>query len=310
MSIQPIKNSQNAKPFLKWAGGKGQLLQRFQELYPEELLQNKIANYYEPFLGSGAVFFDLVQRFSIKSAYLCDINEDLILTYKVIQLHINELVEELSKLSKSYLKLDKQQRHDFFYERRKLFNEQKVKIDFEKYSHIWIQRAATIIFLNRTCYNGLYRVNLKGEFNAPFGRYENPTICDETNLFAVSKLLAIAEIRKANYSEVLHHVKNNSFVYFDPPYRPISKTSNFKSYSNSVFTDDEQRKLAHIFDKLDTKGIKVMLSNSDPKNIDPNDQFFDTIYNKYNIIRIPARRLINSNASKRGQVNEIVVTNY
>lgn len=299
-----------ARPFLKWAGGKGQLLDIFQKLYPKQLKQKKIKTYYEPFLGSGAVFFDLAQNYDIESAYLYDINEELILTYKVIQKDVSKLLDFLHRYQKNYLRLNKKQRQDFYYDQRTNYNLQRFNIDYDKYSEQWFPRAAQLIFLNRTCFNGLYRVNSKGEFNSPVGDYENPTICDEQNLIAVHQVLQIAEIKKADFRQVVADLKEKSFVYFDPPYRPISKTANFKSYSKHDFSDKDQIELSMLFKELDKKGIKLMLSNSDPKNINPADNFFEEIYSEYNILRIPAKRMINSNPTKRGAINEIVVTNY
>ncbi|WP_298299161.1 Dam family site-specific DNA-(adenine-N6)-methyltransferase [Hydrotalea sp.] len=300
----------NAKPFLKWAGGKGQLLQKFQDIYPQQLKQGEIKNYYEPFLGSGAVFFDIVQNFEIENAYLYDVNEELILTYKVIQQDVSKLIDFLYRYQKIYYKLDKKQREEYFYEQRTNYNLQRFNTDYEKYSEQWIARAAQFIFLNRTCFNGLYRVNSKGAFNTPVGDYQKPSICDEYNLLAVSKILELATIQKADFKQVKKDLKTNSFVYFDPPYRPISKTANFTAYSKNDFSDNEQTELSMLFAYIHTKGEYAMLSNSDPKNHDPSDHFFDELYKDFNIIRVPAKRMINSDASKRGKINEIVVTNY
>lgn len=310
--VEDLFNKYNvgAKPFLKWAGGKGQLLDRFRELYPKELKQKRIRTFYEPFVGSGAVFFDIAQNYEIESAYLYDINEELILTYKVIQKDVTKLLDFLHRYQKNYLKLDKKQRQEFFYDQRTNYNLQRFNIDYDKYSEQWFPRAAQLIFLNRTCFNGLYRVNSKGEFNSPAGNYDNPTICDEQNLLAVHQVLQIAEIKKADFRQVVADLKDKSFVYFDPPYRPISKTSNFKAYSKQDFSDNEQIELSKLFRELDKEGIKVMLSNSDPKNINPFDNFFDELYSDYNIFRVPAKRIINSDPTKRGKINEIVVTNY
>ncbi|MFV0392324.1 MAG: DNA adenine methylase [Paludibacteraceae bacterium] len=290
----------NARPFLKWAGGKGQLLNKFQDLYPNGLKQNKINNFYESFLGSGAVFFDIVQKYEIEYAYLYDINEELVLTYQVIQKDVSKLIDFMYRYEKNYLKLNKTQRQEFYYDQRTNYNLQRFNIDYNKYSENWFPRASQLIFLNKTCFNGLYTVNSKGEFNLPAGDYKNPTICDEQNLLAVSKVLQNAEIRKADFKEMIKDLKSNSFVYFDPPFRPISKTSNFKSYSKQGFEDNEQIQLANLFKYLNEEGSSVMLSNSDPKNLNPNDNFFDEIYSDFNIFRVPARRMINSNASKRG----------
>ena len=299
-----------ARPFLKWAGGKGQLLQKFQGLYPQQLKEKEIKNFYEPFLGSGAVFFDVAQHFEIKSAYLYDINEELILAYKVVQQDAPKLIDCLHQYQKAYLKLDKKKRSDYFYKQRTNYNQQRFSINYNKYSEYWIPRAAQLIFLNKTCFNGLFRVNSKGEFNTPSGDYKNPTICDENNLLAVAKVLSIASIKKADFRQVKKDLKKNAFVYFDPPYRPISKTASFTAYSKHGFADKEQAELKDLFKLIDSKGQYAMLSNSDPKNTDPKDNFFDDLYKEFNLTRVSARRMINSDATKRGSINEIVVTNY
>ena len=299
-----------AKPFLKWAGGKGQLLQKFQQLYPQQLKDNKIKNYYEPFLGSGAVYFDIVQNFAIEKAWLYDINPELVLTYNVVQKDAARLIDFLYRYQKEYLKLSAAQRQKYFYDQRTNYNLQRFNVDYDKYTDSWIARAAQFIFLNRTCFNGLYRVNSKGEFNTPAGKYDNPLICDEYNLLAAAKFLEPAIIKKADFRQIKRDLKANAFVYFDPPYRPISKTASFKAYSKNDFTDKEQTELADLFAAIDNKGSYVMLSNSDPKNNNPEDNFFDELYKDFHIVRVPARRMINSDASKRGSINEIVVTNY
>ena len=304
------KSASLAKPFLKWAGGKGQLLDKFVEFYPSELKNGNITNYYEPFIGGGAVFFEVAQQYNIQLAYLYDINEELILTWRVIQQDVLKLIEILDSFQKQYEKLDDEKQSEFYYEVRADFNRNLGRINYSKYSEHWILRAAQIIFMNRTCFNGLFRLNQKGEFNVPAGRYKNPRILDEQNLMKVSKLLEIAEIKNAGFEAVEHDLVENSFVYFDPPYRPISKTSDFTAYSKLKFEDNEQRQLAELFHRLHKKGIKQMLSNSDPKNNDPNDNFFDDIYRDFTISRIPARRMISSDASKRVAINEIIVTNY
>jgi len=298
------------KPFLKWAGGKGQLLNIFRDFYPDELKNGIITRYYEPFIGGGAVFFDVAQQYNIQSAVLYDINQELILTWRVIQQDVYQLIEGLDSFQKKYEKLDDEKQSEFYYNVRDDFNRNLHKINFSKYNDEWILRAAQIIFMNKTCFNGLFRLNQKGEFNVPAGRYKNPKILDEQNLVNVSKLLGIAEIKNAGFAAVEQDVKENSFVYFDPPYRPISKTSGFTAYSKFKFEDDEQRLLADLFHRLNQKGTRQMLSNSDPKNHDPNDNFFDEIYKDFNISRVPATRMINSNAAKRFAINEIIVTNY
>lgn len=299
-----------AKPFLKWAGGKGQLLEAFQKFYPIELREGKIETFCEPFVGGGAVFFDIAQKFSIKSALLCDNNEDLILTYLVIQKKVPNLIEKLDRFQNQYLKLNEEKRTEYYYQMRERFNAQKKSMNYSRISNKWIERAAQIIFLNRTCFNGLFRFNSKGEFNVPQGRYKNPKILDTENLLKVSQLLSVAEIQKADFREIKNRVNENTFVYYDPPYRPLNQTSSFTAYSKDAFGDPEQIALATLFSELNQKGVKQMLSNSDPKNHNPEDHFFDDLYKDFQIFRVPARRVINSSGDKRQAINEIVVTNY
>lgn len=298
------------KPFLKWAGGKTQLLDVFSHFYPNKLKENSIENYYEPFVGGGAVFFDIASKYNIKSAFLYDINDELILTYRVVQQDANKLVELLEKHQKKYEKLNEEKRAEYFYAIRQKFNSQLSSINFEAYSEKWITRAAQTIFLNKTCFNGLFRFNSKGEFNTPKGRYRNPKILDEETILKASELLRIAEIRKADFQQVEKDIRPHSFVYYDPPYRPLNKTSSFTSYSKNPFTDEEQTALASLFHRLNEKDVLQMLSNSDPKNTNPNDNFFDELYQNFHIFRVPAKRMINSNGEKRSAINEIIVTNY
>ncbi|MEO5685672.1 MAG: Dam family site-specific DNA-(adenine-N6)-methyltransferase [Chitinophagaceae bacterium] len=299
--IEPV----HVKPFLKWAGSKRQLLQQFINIYPTVLKNGHVRNYYEPFLGSGAVFFDIAQRYTIENAFLCDVNEELILTYKTVQARAEKLIEVLYKHEKKYLSLDTAHRQAYFYDQRASFNGHRFDSGFTEHNAKGIARAAQLIFLNRTCFNGLFRVNSKGEFNTPAGDYIKPSICDENNLLAASKLLARADIRIADYNQALKRVRVSAFVYFDPPYRPVSKTASFTAYSKAVFGDKEQRQLCKLFTRLDKKGTTLMLSNSDC-----NDAFFDNMYQGFHVMRVPAKRLINADPSKRGLVNEIVVTNY
>ncbi|GAB6283430.1 MAG: DNA adenine methylase [Ignavibacterium sp.] len=276
-----IVEQKYAKPFLKWAGGKTQLLDQFSMFFPKELKDGKIENYYEPFLGSGAVFFFIAQNYNIKNAYLSDINEDLIPTFNVVKRNVSALIEELKKLKDKYYRLEGIERESFYYKIRERYNKKKSKIDFSRrdgfpnnYSSLWINRAAQMIFLNKTCYNGLFRLNKKGEFNVPFGRYKNPGINDEENLLRVSEVLQIAKISLTDFEKVKEEIKGNFFIYFDPPYRPISKTANFTSYSKYDFKDEDQIRLAQLYKKLGLNGNKLMLSNSDPKNENSCDNFF------------------------------------
>lgn len=309
--VHSLKNEKETfltKPFLKWAGGKSQLLSQFKLLYPQALEQGEIKNYYEPFLGSGAVFFDIIQRYNVGNAWLYDANPNLILTYQCIQEHAQDLIEELIKIQTLYHKKTKDKQAEYFYTQRTAYNQQIGSTKKDK--DTLIKRAVQFIFLNRTCFNGLYRVNAKGEFNTPAGKYNNPLICDADNLMAVSALLQKALIKNTDYTALKKDLKNKSFIYFDPPYRPLNKTASFNSYAKEVFNDENQKQLASFFSFVTEKGALAMLSNSDPKNHDKRDDFFDKLYQSYFIKRIPARRLINANADKRGNINEIVVTNY
>ncbi|MBF0389406.1 MAG: Dam family site-specific DNA-(adenine-N6)-methyltransferase [Desulfamplus sp.] len=300
-----------AKPFLKWAGGKKQLLKQFENLYPDELKQGKIKKYIEPFVGGGAVFFEIIQKYNVSYSYISDINKNLILTYVVIQKKLFKLLETLEKYQKQYHNIEEEQRKPLFLSIREDFNSQKSKINYKKLSDKWILVAAQLIFLNKTCFNGLFRLNSKGEFNVPFGKYNNPNILDIDNLILVSKILQNTEIVIADYKSCFKVADEKTFIYFDPPYRPISKTANFTNYAGFEFTDREQIQLADFFKKLDTqKNAKLMLSNSDPKNENSDDSFFEKLYDGYNFHQVNANRMINCIGKNRGQINELVITNY
>lgn len=299
------------KPFLKWVGGKRQLLGDFKDLYPKELQNKKIDNYFEPFVGAGAVFFDIIANYDIKNAYLYDINEDLILTYKVVQKNVQKLISSLGKHSEIYKNLPKDKQKIYYYELRDKFNLERFNINYKMYSNAWIERAAQIIFLNKTCFNGLFRLNSSGEFNVPKGSYKNPLILDEKGLLSASKALQKATIKCVDFKKIRNDISlSSAFVYFDPPYRPISSTANFTNYSKFGFGDKEQLDLAKLFNKLNKMGHFLMLSNSDPKSIDKNDNFFDELYANFNIKRIVAKRIVNCDSTKRKSIKEIIVRNY
>ena len=309
-AVKP-KEKKQFRPFLKWAGGKTQLLEQFEKHYPHELKEGRIGRYVEPFLGSGAVFLDLVQRYKVGALFLSDYNAELILAYRVIQRDPERLIERLNEHQLRYQAAAEDEREGYFYKIRDGYNRQLASIDFARYSDRWITRAAHMIFLNKTCYNGLFRVNASGRFNVPFGRYKKPSICDAENIWGVSTLLQAAELRVAGFQECARFVTDDAFVYFDPPYRPLSATASFTSYSKAKFNDTHQRELAAFFTMLDAEnGAKLMLSNSDPTNTDPNDTFFDDLYAAHQIHRVRANRMINSNAAKRGKITELLVTNY
>jgi DNA adenine methylase len=299
------------KPFLKWAGGKSQLLKTLEKLYPDSLKKGECSHYIEPFMGGGAVYFDIIQKYPIKSSYLSDINPEIVIAYKVIQQSVDTLIEQLDELSTKYYALSQEKQKQFFYQIRDDYNLQRSEINFQSYSESWIKRSAMLIFLNKTCFNGLFRTNKRGSFNVPHGKYKNPKILNQDNLKAVSTALQIADIRLTDFEESLEAVKDNSFIYFDPPYRPLNKTSNFTAYSAFEFDDIQQRRLADFYKKLhNNHKTYLMLSNSDPKNEDPLDEFFDNLYQEFNIQRVLATRMINSNANKRGAIYELIITNY
>lgn len=273
------------KPFVKWVGGKRQLLKQFRDLglYPPENFDPVTNTYFEPFVGGGAVFFDLLPE----TAHLSDLNNELVVTYNVIKNDVENLIKSLKKH-----KLDKE-----YFLKIRAKNPEKLSD---------LNTASRFIYLNRTCFNGMYRVNSKGGFNVPFGKYTNPLICDEGNLRKASKALKNVEIKKQDYKEVLKKAKKGDFIYFDPPYYPISKTASFTSYTSESFLDKEQIELRDTFVELHKRGCFVMLSNSDTP-------FINKIYSEpkgLRITKVQAGRAINSDASKRGKITEVLVTNY
>lgn len=285
------------RPFLKWAGGKGQLLEEIDRRLPMILKTGEINTYIEPFVGGGAVFFYIAQRYEfIKKFYLFDINQDLIKCYNAIKENVDFLIEELKNLEGKFLRKDSSAQKDFYYRIRERFNCDK--------------DPAKLIFLNKTCYNGLYRVNRKSEFNVPFGYYKRPTICAADNLRIVSEVLQKADIICGDFKDSKAYIDRHSFMYLDPPYRPLSPTASFTSYSKDDFTEADQIILANFCKKIDAKGAKFLLSNSDPKNEDPTDSFFEDQYKEFTIDTVKATRLINCKASGRGQINELLITNY
>ena len=291
-----------AKPFLKWAGGKGQLINTFDTLFPKELVEGKINVYIEPFVGGGAILFHILQNYDIKKAYINDINKELINCYRCIKANVEQVIILLKQLEVDYF--NSNDKSEYFYNVRNRYNEIHLN------GHFDYEKCADFIFLNKTCFNGLYRVNSKGEFNVPNGKYKNPLICDADNLKLCSNLLQKVEISFGDYKSVMKFANEKSFIYFDPPYRPLIEKNSFVSYDKLGFNDDDQKELANNYKFLDSKKCLLMLSNSDPKNTDIDDNFFDEIYKGYAIQRVYAKRMINCQANKRGNVTEIVVTNY
>lgn len=298
-----------AAPVLKWAGGKGQLLPVLRERFPDALKNGQVRTYAEPFVGGGAVYFDLVQTYpNLERAFIYDVNPELIILYTVLKHDVDSLIGELGSIRDDYLPLEEEDRKAFFYRTRDAYNSD-IPRDLGGYNSTWIFRAAQTVFLNRTCFNGLFRVNSKGQFNVPFGRNGNPSILDEKRLRGASAALQLAEVRLGDFADVGNVADEDTFVYYDPPYRPISSTSSFNSYMKGPFNDDAQRRLAAHFRALDERGVKQLLSNSDPTNYGA-DPFFDDLYRGFVIERIEANRMINSKASKRGAIRELLIRNY
>ena len=292
------------KPFLKWAGGKGQLLKKIERYYP--FADGTITKYAEPFVGGGAVLFDILSKYNLKEVYISDINAELMNTYLIIRDDIDDLIKTLHAMQNEFIPLDTDRRKVYYIEKRERFNYLKINGN----ESINIEKAALMIFLNKTCFNGLFRVNKKGLFNVPMGSYKNPLICDENNLRAVSEKLQKVTIVCEDYKESANFIDKNTFVYFDPPYRPITNTASFTAYTENLFNDEEQINLARFVDDMHKKGAKVLISNSDPKNSNINDDFFDNIYSNYNIKRVNATRMINCNSEARGKIKELLINNF
>ena len=293
-----------AKPFLKWAGGKGQLLSQLSEHLPKRIGKEPFT-YIEPFVGGGAMLFYMLQHFgNIKKAVINDVNEDLILTYRIIKDDVETLIANLDRLEKDYLSItDQNGRSQIFYDVRERYN-QRIGDS--------VERASQLVFLNKTCFNGLYRVNRRGQFNVPFGKYANPTICNAKLLRADSKILQSAqvEICQGDYVQTMQHLDGLTFVYLDPPYRPLDATSSFTAYAKGDFNDDDQRALAGFCHQLNDAGCYWMESNADCSAKNPEDTFFEELYKDYRIERVYASRFINANPEKRGKLTELLIKNY
>lgn len=290
-----------AKPFVKWVGGKTQLINEIEKVLPNNLFACNNLTYIEPFVGGGAVLFWILQKYpNIKNAVINDINPDLITAYQTVKKSPNELINRLKQVQAEYLPLSEEKRKEYFLAKRSLFNTKKLDA---------IENTTLFIFLNRTCFNGLYRVNSKGLFNVPFGRYANPKICDEQTILADSELLQKVEILTGDFNETINHIGESNFFYLDPPYKPLSETSSFNSYAKEAFNDDEQIRLGNFCKQIDSLGHSFMLSNSDVKGKNPEDNFFDDLYINFDIRRVFATRMVNANVEKRGRLTELLITN-
>ena len=291
------------KPFVKWAGGKGQLIDQLDELLPSDLDKCRNLTYVEPFVGGGAMLFHMLAKYpNIEKAIINDLNQDLMITYREIKEHPEELIEALRKLHFEYKILSSEaKRRGMYLVKRELYNSKQTAP---------LETAALFIFLNRTCFNGLYRVNSKGAYNVPFGKAENPLICDEETIRADSEILQRVDILCGDFAAIVPNEKEENFFYFDPPYRPLTETSAFTAYSKGGFGDDQQIRLAQYTRQLNDKGCRWMLSNSDPHNIRKDDDFFDDLFVGFNIQRVSASRMINSKADGRGKITELLIRNY
>lgn len=291
------------RPFLKWAGGKGQLLTTFESLLPKELDEKEGWTYIEPFVGGGAMLFYMLERFPKMGKVVAnDINPLLINTYLAVRNDCEALIDRLKAWENVYKALStEEERKAMYLKMRQEFNASKEKDTAQ---------AARFIFLNKTCFNGLYRVNSKGLFNVPVGRYKHPTICPEETLRADSVALQRVEFHCGDFEKLANKAEAETFVYCDPPYRPLDATSNFNSYAREPFNDDEQKRLKCFADRLSREGAKVMLSNSDGRVRNPQESFFDDLYVDYHIERVLATRAVNAKADGRGKITELVIRNY
>ncbi len=298
-----------AKPFIKWVGGKSQLIPEITQRLPEYVKNGKPYIYVEPFSGSAAVALHLLDSGHPPSAIILnDINTDLVNLYKVVKSNPHELLAYLKTLQVEYDELeDKEAKQPYYYTKREEFNTREADD---------IKHAGLFIFLNRAGFNGLYRVNSKNKFNVPIGSYKKPNFVFEDIILQASKVLANVEIYNQSYEDTLSHLeqfnKSNlpAFFYFDPPYKPLSESSSFTSYSKDSFDDEDQEKLKSFCDSLHKKGYQWLLSNSDTSNLNDKKSFFDTLYSQYKIERVQAIRSINSKGSKRGKINELLIRNY
>lgn len=290
-----------ARPFIKWVGGKTQLLDEVSKSLPRDFATRQHITYVEPFVGGGAVMFWILQAYpNIERAIINDINPELICTYKVIKEEVESLITELQRIQAEYIPLSPESRKDYFMKKRALFNTKQINP---------VETAALFIFLNRTCFNGLYRVNSKGAFNVPHGKYANPRICDEENIRAASSVLQKVEILCGDFAQTGDYAGPNTLYYFDPPYKPITDTSSFTSYAKGGFDDAEQIRLRDFCDRISEAGSMFVASNSDPRDVNPEENFFDNIYQHFIIKRVSASRMINSDASGRGAISELMISN-
>lgn len=290
------------KPFVKWVGGKSQLVEQIEKMLPTDG-EKVLTKYAEPMVGGGALFFSILSKYDFEELYISDINAELINAYQAVKNDVDNLIAKLNEMQMLFLPMDENGRKYFYYTVRERFNSTTLTEETAT------EKAAQFIFLNKTCFNGLYRVNRKGQFNVPMGAYKNPTICDDENLRNIHEALQNVTIVCGDYSLSKSFIDKDTFVYLDPPYRPISETSAFTAYNSDAFDDEEQIRLSKFIDEINRSGAKIVLSNSDPKNVNEDDNFFDDLYKNYKINRVEASRAINSKGDKRGKINELLICN-
>lgn len=292
-----------AKPFIKWVGGKTQLLEQLDAQLPADFDNWEDATYIEPFVGGGAMLFYMLQRYpNIRHAVINDVNPDLTTCYRTVRDNPEELIASIMDIQNAYNSLQtEEERKDFFLSARKRYNEKNLGA---------IENTTKFFFLNRTCFNGLYRVNKKGLFNVPWGKYVNPQICDPVTIRKDSELLQRVEILTGDFEATFNHAQGHTLFYFDPPYRPLSDTSSFNDYVKESFNDDSQIRLKEYCDTIHEAGFRFMLSNSDCRGRNEEDNFFDVLYAAYEIERVWATRSVNANPNGRGRLTEILVHNY
>lgn len=291
-----------AKPFVKWAGGKGNLLQKLEALLPADFDDLQNVTYIEPFVGGGAMLFHMLNNHrNIKRVVINDINKDLIRCYQLIKDEPQTLIELLRPFELMYYELNEDERRLYYYQMRNEYNNAELTVD---------QRAAYLIFLNHTCFNGLYRENRSGGFNVPFGRYKKPKICNVDVIMTNHEALKNVDIYCGDYKNILSHLgKGYNFIYLDPPYRPLPGSNNFNQYSKSGFNDKEQEELRTFCDRLSSRDCHWMLSNSDSFNLD-GTSYFESLYKGYVLNKVLAPRFINAHADKREKQTEVLITNY
>ena len=292
-----------AKPFIKWVGGKGQLIEQLEAKLPADFDNWDNATYIEPFIGGGAMLFYMLQQHpNIKRAVINDINPDLITCYRTVRDNVELLIPALRDIQAEYHALsDMEAKREMFMAVRQRYNEKNLDP---------IENTVKFFFLNRTCFNGLYRVNKRGLYNVPWGKYIQPQICDEYTLRTDSELLKRVEILEGDFEDTLSYAQGNTLFYFDPPYRPLSDTSSFNDYTKDAFNDDSQVRLKEFCDHINVDGHCFMLSNSDCKGKNEADNFFEVLYANYYIDRVMASRNVNANGAKRGKISELLIRNY